>query len=130
MKELKRVGITLVVLGLILVTGPFFWGVDVGEKVFSNEEAWKSGIAQPTIVSGALLIYFAIFLLRGALWPRWPIVLWCPFSIIGSIAWDEYCGAGSISLLEFIVEGIPVILFWLWAAGSVLFKQPANRLES
>jgi len=123
MKNMKRMGLALLGLGLIFATGPYFWGVDVGGTVLSKEEAWNLGVAQPTVIFGALLILLAVFLYRGALWARWPVVLWCPLSIFASIVWDAYCGVATVIPLEFVVEGIPVILFWVWVTWNALFKQ-------
>jgi hypothetical protein len=72
----------LLFLSLLLVIGPFFWTVDVGDRTLSTTEAWKTGIVQIAVAMGTLLLVLEIFLWRGALWPRWAIVFRCPFDLV------------------------------------------------
>ena len=108
-------------LGLLFVIGPFFWKMDVGDRVLSTAEAWETGAAQITVIMGTLLLILAAFLWRGALWPRWLILVWCPFSILASIGWSIVMGIGEINPIEVGVVGIPVMLFWVWATWRHLF---------
>lgn len=117
---MKRMAIGQGVLGLTFVVGPFFWGIDTGSHSLSAQEAWDRGLAQPTVLSGTLLILLAAFLFRGASWPRWPIVLWCPLSIGANIGWGVYRGYLSFSLSEFMILGLPVMAFWVWGTSRSL----------
>ena len=118
----KLIGYLL--LGLLFVVGPFFFKMDVGDQVLSVDAAWEAGFAQIPVAMGALLLILTAFLWRGALWPRWLIVAWCPFSILSSIVWSIVTGIGKVSLLEVCVIGIPIMLFWVWGTWRHLFKKP------
>jgi hypothetical protein len=108
-------------LGLLFGIGPFFWEMDVGDRVLSSPEAWEAGFAQIIVIMGAVLFILAAFLWRGALWPRWLIVVWCPFSILANIGWSIVMGIGEINPIEVGVVGLPVMLFWVWATWRHLF---------
>jgi hypothetical protein len=110
-------------LGLLFVVGPFFWKVDVGDRTLSTAEAWETGAAQIAVAMGAILLVLTGFLRRGALWPRGLIVVWCPFSILSSIAWSIVTDIGKVNPIEILVIGIPVMSLWVWATWRHLFEK-------
>jgi hypothetical protein len=59
--------------------------MEVGDRVLSNAEAWETGRVQFVMAQGALLLVLVAILWRGARWPRWPIVAWCPVCILANI---------------------------------------------
>jgi hypothetical protein len=101
-------------LGLWFVIGPFFWTVDVGGRILSTTEAWEMGAAQIMTAMGAWLLVLTVFLRRGASWPRWAIVFWCPCHIVMGIGWSMITGIGEIDPIEIGLIGVPAMLFWAW----------------
>jgi hypothetical protein len=108
-------------IGLIFAIGPFFWNVDVGDRLLGNAEAWETGHAQFTVAQGALLLVLVAILWRGALWPRWPIVVWCPVGILSNLGLSIVTGIGKIEPSE-IASACIVMLIWVWASWRYLFK--------
>lgn len=124
--ESKPSPIGYLLLGLLFVIGPFFWAVDVGGRTLSAAEARAMGEAQVTVAMGALLIALAALLWRGALWSRWLILFWCPFSILASIGWSLIAGIGNVNLVEVGFIGVPVMLFWVWGTRRHLFGRASD----
>jgi hypothetical protein len=108
-------------LGLLLVIGPFFWRVDVGDRILSATQAWETGTAQIIMAMGALLLVLEVFLWRGALWPRWAIVFWCLFNLITNIGWSIVTGIGEIAPLEIVWSGL-IGAFWMGGCWRHFFR--------
>ena len=110
-------------LAILFVVGPFFWKMDVGGRVLSTAEAWETGAAQTTVAMGILLLVLTAFLWRGALWPRWLVVAWCPFGILCGLSWSMVTGIGKINPIEVGLLSVPVMVFWMWATWRHLFEK-------
>jgi hypothetical protein len=108
-------------IGLVFAIGPFFWNVDAGDRVLGNAEAWEAGWAPLTVAQGALLLFLVAILWRGALWPRWPIVVWCPVGILSNAGLSIATGIGKIEPFE-AASACIVMFFWVWASRRYLFK--------
>lgn len=122
MTRMKRAGLGLGVLGLITAAAYGLLPINFDAQPLSTTEAWERGVAQPYVASGLALIVLAFFLFRGASWPRWPILLWCPITIIGGMAWAVSRGVAMSNPAEFAVLGLPILLIWLWGIHHMLFK--------
>jgi hypothetical protein len=109
-----------ILVSLVFIIGPFFWKVDVGDRTLSTVEAWEMGVAQITVAMGILLLFLSVFLWRGALWPRWPIIFWYPFNFLTNIGWSILNGVGTVNPEDW-VGGIMVMLFWIWGLWRHFF---------
>jgi len=112
-------------LGVTFALGYGLLGVDFAGPSLSSREAWALGVAQPYVASGALLVVLAAFLRSGANWVRWPIVAWCPLTIVGGMAWAHFRGIGEFDASEFLVLGVPLMVGWVWAVRRMLFVRKA-----
>ena len=108
-------------LALLFIIGPFFWKMDIGDRVLSITEAWETGAAQTVVAMGVSLLVLTTLLWRGALWPRWLVLAWCPFGILYSLVWSHVTDIGRINPIEVGLIGVPVMLFWVWATWRHLF---------
>lgn len=113
--------LVLGVLGLVVALGYGFLGIDLGGPALSSKEAWDHGVAQPYVASGLLLVVLAVLLRNGSTWVRWPILFWCPLTIIGGMAWASSSGVGKFDPIEFFVVAVPIMLGWLWGIRRMLF---------
>ena len=109
------------VLGVAIALGYGFLGIDLGGPALSSEDAWARGIAQPYVASGVLLVVLAVLLRRGSRWVRWPIIVWCPVTIVGGMAWAASRGVGVFNPTEFFVVGVPLMIAWVWTVRHMLF---------
>lgn len=87
----------------------------------SSQEAWTLGVAQPYVASGVLLVVLAALLRTGTTWVRWPIVAWCPVTILGGMTWAYSRGVGVFNGIEFFVVGVPLMIGWVWVVKRMLF---------
>lgn len=111
-------------LGLVVAAGYGLSSIEFGGVTLTSAEAWQRGVAQPYVISGLFLVGVAFFLSRGATWARWLILLWCPATILGGMAWALSRGVGAFNPTEFAVLGLPVLVIWLVGVYWVLFKEP------
>ncbi len=111
----------LVVLGSYFAIGPALWSADAGHQTPPPRAAWAAGAAQPIVIAGIVLVALTTFLYRGARWPRWPIVAWCPLSIVATALWYAMQGLAALDPGRLALEGLPVVLFWIWATRRALF---------
>lgn len=120
----KDYAVVFGLLGVVVATGYGLSSVEFGGVTLTSTEAWQRGVAQPYVISGLILVGLAFFLSRGATWARWLILLWCPATIIGGMAWALSRGVGAFNPAEFAVLGLPVLVIWLGGVYWVLFREP------
>ncbi len=69
----------------------------------------------------------AVLLRNGATWVRWPIVVWCPVTIVGGMTWAHTRGVGAFDAIEFFVVAVPLMIAWVWFVGHTLFKRATPK---
>lgn len=114
-------------LGVAIALGYGLLGIDFGGQSLSSREAWALGVAQPCVASGVALVVLAVFLRNGATWVRWPIVAWCPVTILGGMAWAHSRGIGVFNAIEFVAVAVPIMIAWMWFVGRMFFKHNAPK---
>ena len=124
MAPLQKHAVIFGILGLAMAVGYGLSSIEFGGVTLTSAEAWQRGVAQPYVLSGLVLVGLAFFLSRGATWARWLILMWCPATIIGGMAWALSRGVGTFNSTEFAVLGAPVLAIWLGGVYWVLFKKP------
>lgn len=124
MAPLKRHALMFGILGLAVAVGYGLSSVEFGGVTLTSAEAWRRGVAQPYVISGLFLVVLAFLLSRGATWARWLILMWCPATIIGGMAWALSRGVGTFNSAEFAVLGAPVLATWLGGVYWALFRKP------
>lgn len=121
----QRDGFLLGTTGLAVALGYGLLPIDFGSAPISSSDAWARGVAQPYVIAGCLLVILAFLHARSYAWARWPIILWCPVTLIGGMQWAISQGIARFDLAEFAVLGAPVLLIWIWAT----YRMPPGTLN-
>lgn len=112
-KQTKKDAITITVIGLLISVLGATLPIEIGGGVLlTNKEAWEQGIAPTMLGFGLLLVCFSFFLVRGAPWVKWPMILWLPVFFLAEtiVVWD----VSKTTYTEFLFLGVPVLLIWFW----------------
>jgi hypothetical protein len=119
----RKQSIVLALLGIITVIGYGSMDLDIGGQHLTSAEAWRLGVVQPYLVGGVALMLLALLLSLGDRWVRWTILLWLPVTGGLGVFCSQLHGIGTNASSEFLFEGLPVVLIWLWMIWRGLWAQ-------
>jgi len=115
----------LALTGIYTVLAYGFMSLDFGGRALTSGEAWVLGVAQPYVIGGVVLVVLSLLLFLDVRWARWPVLFWFPVTFGGALTWSIQRGVGTFDLTAFILEGLPVVVIWLWGTWRAFFRRPA-----